>query len=373
MRILIAGGGTGGHVVPALAIARELRDNHNAEVRLLGTARGLETRMVPAAGFPLELIRVGQFNRVSLKTRLITLADLPLGLFRCFTLLRKFRPDVVIGVGGYASGPAMIAAILSRIPTLAYEPNAVPGLANRIVGPWVTAAAVNFESSSKYFRNARVTGVPVRPEFFAIPPRPDDFDLPSDAAPPSLNLLVFGGGLGSRFLNQIMQQIAPALLRYFGTSLKILHQCGGKNYDETLEAYKVSGADSALWQVVPFLDDMPQRFADADLILCRSGATTVAELTAAGRASLLVPFPQSTDDHQLRNAEVLVFAGGAKMLTEQEIYDPTVLLSELIVLLSDHEARHRMANKVRVLAHPGALRRIAEMVNQLASGNQLVK
>ncbi len=168
LRVLIAGGGTGGHVVPALAIARELRDAHAAEVRFVGTARGLETRLVPEAGFQLELIKVGQLKNVSLVTRLRTLFDLPLGVLRCVELLRSFRPQVVIGVGGYASGPAMMAAILLRVPTLAFEPNAVPGLANRLVGRFVSAAAVNLAETTRYFRNATVTGTPVRPEFFAI-------------------------------------------------------------------------------------------------------------------------------------------------------------------------------------------------------------
>ncbi len=170
LRVLIAGGGTGGHVIPALAIARELRDAHGAEVRFVGTARGLETRLVPEAGFPLELIRVGQLKNVSLATRLRTLFDLPLGVMRCVELLRSFKPDVVVGVGGYASGPAMMAAILLRVPTVAFEPNAVPGLANRLVGKWVSAAAVNFEETKRYFRGARVTGIPVRQEFFEIAP-----------------------------------------------------------------------------------------------------------------------------------------------------------------------------------------------------------
>lgn len=362
MRILIAGGGTGGHVVPALAIARELRDHHGAEVRMVGTARGLETRLVPAAGFPLDLIRVGQFNRVSVMTKMRTLFDLPLGLLRCLNLLRKFRPDVVIGVGGYASGPMMMAAILTRTPTLAFEPNAVPGMANRLVGKWVSAAAVNFESSCKYFRNARVTGIPVRPEFFSIAPRPE---MP-ETGTPKLQLLIFGGSLGSRFFNQLMPRIVPSLLRSMKSEVHILHQTGASHYESTLAAYQESGADPARLQVVAYLDDMPQRFADADLILCRSGASTVAELAAAGRASLLVPFPQATDDHQRWNAEVLVEAGGARMLTEKDIYDSSVLLSELIMLLNEHRRRHLMATKVRILAHPDALRQIAEMVVQLA-------
>src|SRR5580700_5630477 len=171
LRVVIAGGGTGGHVIPALAIGRELRDKHGADVRFVGTARGLETKLVPEAGFPLELVRSGQLKNVSLMTRVRTMMDLPLGVLRCVGLLREFRPQVVVGVGGYASGPAMIAAVLLRIPTLAYEPNAVPGLTNRVLGKRVSAAAVNFEQTVNYFRNAEVTGVPVRPEIFEIPIR----------------------------------------------------------------------------------------------------------------------------------------------------------------------------------------------------------
>src|SRR5580700_2851377 len=198
LRVLIAGGGTGGHVIPALAIARELRDSHGAEVRFVGTARGLETRLVPEGGFPLELIQVGQLKNVSLATRVRTMADLPLGVMRCVGLVRSFKPDVVVGVGGYASGPAMMAAILLRISTLAFEPNAVPGLANRLVGKRVSGAAVNFEETTRYFRGAKVTGIPVRREFFEIAPK---------AADGSLRLLVFGGSQGARVLNEVMPKI----------------------------------------------------------------------------------------------------------------------------------------------------------------------
>ncbi len=172
MRVLIAGGGTGGHVIPALAIARELRDAHGAEVRFVGTARGLETKLVPEAGFPLELVRSGQLKNVALMTRVRTLFDLPLGVLRCVGLLREFRPGVVVGVGGYASGPGMLAAVMMGVPTLVYEPNAVPGLTNRWVGRRVSAAAVAFAQTTRYFRGAEVTGVPVRPEIFGLAPRP---------------------------------------------------------------------------------------------------------------------------------------------------------------------------------------------------------
>src|SRR5580692_22977 len=172
LRVMIAGGGTGGHVVPALAIGRELRDKHGVDVRMIGTTRGIEAKLVPEAGFRLELVRSGQLKNVSLMTRVRTMFDLPLGVLRCISLLREFKPQVVVGVGGYASGPAMIAAVLLRVPTLAYEPNAVPGLTNKVLGKRVSAAAVNFAQTTQYFRNAEVTGVPVRPEIFEIPARP---------------------------------------------------------------------------------------------------------------------------------------------------------------------------------------------------------
>src|ERR1700760_1871483 len=174
MRVVIAGGGTGGHVIPALAIAAALKAAYAADICFIGTAKGMETRLVPQAGYRLELIDVGQLNQVSLMTKLKTLTALPQGVVHCLGLLGRLRPQVVIGVGGYASGPAMLAAILRRVPTLVFEPNAVPGLANRLVGKWVSAAAVNFAPTRAFFRNAELTGIPVRPEFFAFPPRAHD-------------------------------------------------------------------------------------------------------------------------------------------------------------------------------------------------------
>ena len=351
MRVLIAGGGTGGHVIPALAIARKLRDEHAAEVRFVGTARGQETRLVPEAGFDLELIHVGQLKGVSLMTRLRTLANLPLGVQRCIGLLRDFKPDVVIGVGGYASGPAMMAAVLLRVPTLAFEPNAVPGLANRLIGKWVSAAAVNFPPSCNYFRNAIVTGIPVRAEFFSLEPKPE-------GAP--LHLLVFGGSQGAHVLNEAMPKIICALLSAF-PELTVLHQAGASQAEQTRQAYIESGADAGRWRVASFLDDMPQRFAEADLILCRSGASTVAELAAAGKPSLLVPFPHAADDHQRKNADVLVQAGAARLLVQAEL-TPETLLRELTALLADRARLRQTGECARRLAHPDAVRTIAEMV-----------
>ncbi len=356
---MIAGGGTGGHVIPALAIARELRDAHGAEVRFVGTARGLETRLVPEAGFPLELIRVGQLKNVSLATRAITLADLPRGGTRCWALLRRFRPHVVVGVGGYASGPAMMAAVMLRMPTLAFEPNAVPGLANRLVGRLVTAAAVNFAETRRYFRNARVTGIPVRREFFAVSAK----GLGS-----SRRLLVFGGSQGARALNQAMPKVAGRLLEMF-PGLDIVHQTGGRHGDSTPALYEQAGLAEPLaagrLRVQPYLDDMVSEFAQADLMLCRSGASTMAELAAAGKPSVLVPFPQAADDHQKKNADVFVAAGAAEMLPEAELTEDR-LLGVVEALLSDESRLRVMGTRARELAHPHAVEEIGALVRELA-------
>jgi UDP-N-acetylglucosamine--N-acetylmuramyl-(pentapeptide) pyrophosphoryl-undecaprenol N-acetylglucosamine transferase len=365
MRVLIAGGGTGGHVIPALGIARELRESHGAEVRFVGTTRGLETRLVPEAGFPLELIQVGQLKNVSLATRVRTLADLPLGVMRCVGLVRSFRPDVVVGVGGYASGPAMMAAILLRVPTLAFEPNAVPGLANRLVGRRVNAAAVNFEETRRYFRGARVTGIPVRREFFAIGELP-----PKEEPSRTVRLLVFGGSQGARIFNEVMPRIAKGLMEEV-PGLRILHQAGAKFAEPVEAAYGASGADATRWEVAAFLEDMPRRFADADLILCRSGASTVAELAAAGKAAVLVPLPTAADNHQLKNAEVFVAAGAAVLRVQSgDAAMESFLSSDLAALLLDPARRREMSRKVRGLAHPDAVRVIGEMVVGLVKARE---
>jgi UDP-N-acetylglucosamine--N-acetylmuramyl-(pentapeptide) pyrophosphoryl-undecaprenol N-acetylglucosamine transferase len=357
LRVLIAGGGTGGHVIPALAIARELRDAHGAEVRFVGTARGLETRLVPEAGFALELVRSGQLKNVSLATRLRTALDLPVGVAECVRLLRYFKPQVVVGVGGYASGPGMLAAILKHVPTLAYEPNAVPGMTNRWLGKWVSAAAVNFEQTAEYFHNAKVTGVPVRPEILALPLRPIDAT--------NLRLLVTAGSNGARIFNEAMPKIATELLAAV-PGLTIVHQAGARNVEATRAAYTASGADPARWSVEAFLTDMPAQYGAADVVLARSGST-VAELCAAGRPSLLVPFAAAADDHQRKNAEVLAEAGAAVMLLERDA-TPAALMEELRRLLLDPQRRAAMAVKARSLARNGALERIAAMVVRLAAG-----
>jgi UDP-N-acetylglucosamine--N-acetylmuramyl-(pentapeptide) pyrophosphoryl-undecaprenol N-acetylglucosamine transferase len=356
LRVLIAGGGTGGHIIPALAVARELVARHSAEVLFVGTPRGLESRLVPAAGFRVQLIEVGPLKNVSLATRLRTLLDIPRSLVACRALIREFNPKVVFGVGGYASGPGMAAALMLHVPTMAFEPNAMPGLANRLVGRRVQAAAVNFPAAAAYFRNAEVTGIPVRPEFFKLPP-------PTGASP---HLLVFGGSQGARLFNITLPAIARALLEAL-PGLTILHQAGARHAETTEAAYRESGADPARWQVNGFLDDMPARFAAANLVMARSGASTVAELAAAGKPALLVPFAAAADDHQTRNAEEMVTAGAAVMLTEADLADHGRLLSSLLELVTSREQLAAMSTAARTQAHPGAAEQIADRLAKLAN------
>ncbi len=354
LKILIAGGGTGGHIIPALAVARALVERHAAEVILVGTARGLESRLVPEAGFPLKLIDVGPLKSVSLMTRLRTLTNLPRSIGDCKRLMREFRPGAVLGVGGYASGPAMVAALRLKIPAIAFEPNAMPGLANRLVGKWVRAAAINFPAAATWFRNPEVTGVPVRPEFFSL-------DAPSGAP----HLLVFGGSQGARTFNTHLPHIIRSLLDEV-PGLTVLHQSGTRNFEATHMGYAASGADPTRWLVRPFLDDMAAEFARAHLIMSRSGASTVAEEAAAGKPALLVPFAAATDQHQRRNAEAMVAAGAAVMLKEFDLDIPDKLLWILAGLITDPGRLATMAAAARTQAHPGAAERIADKLAELA-------
>ena len=359
LRVLIAGGGTGGHIIPALAVARELVERCEAEILFVGTARGMEIRLVPEAGFRLRLIDVGPLNNVSLLTRLRTLWQLPRSIGECKRLIREFQPGVVFGVGGYASGPATEAALRMKIPTMVFEPNAMPGLANRLVGKRVQAAAVNFPQAAEWFHHAEVTGIPVRPEFFSLDPPP--------LAP--LHLLIFGGSQGARLFNNTLPKIVSALLDAV-PGLTILHQSGVRHAVATEAAYQACGADPARWAVRPFLDDMPARFAAAHLVMARSGASTVAELAAAGKPALLVPFAAAADGHQQRNAEAMVQAGAALMLQEAELDAPGTLLEKLTGLLQSPERLSAMAQAARTQAHPAAAERIAERLTELAGDSQ---
>ena len=351
MRAILAGGGTGGHVIPALAIANQLKKSYGAEVLFIGTARGIENRLVPAAGFPLQLVRVGALKNVSLMTRLKTAFDLPRAIWDAGRMINQFAPDVVIGVGGYASGPAMLAAVVKHVPTLAFEPNVVPGFANRMVARFVSAAAVHFEETAKYFRHAEVTGVPVRQAFFEIPPK-------RGGTP---TLLIFGGSQGAHAINEAMIRCLRVLQKE-APGIHILHQTGERDYNDALAAYQSLGASA---EVSKFIEDMPAAFARADLVVCRSGASTVAEIAAAGKPAVFVPFPRAADDHQRINAEALAREGAAVVVEESRLQG--VWLAETIAaLLQDPHRLQKMSQAARSLAHPNAASDIAAMAARVA-------
>jgi len=352
MRVIIAGGGTGGHVIPALAIAQELRSRYLAEVLFVGTPRGIEKRLVPAAGFELRLIEVGALNRVDLATRVKTMLDLPRAMMASSKLIRQFRPDVMIGVGGYASGPVMLMGRILRVPTIAFEPNVVPGFANRLVARTVKTAAVQFEKTCRYFRNCQVTGVPVRREFFSVPPRP------KDATP---TLLVFGGSQGAHAINQAVLEALPQLAAAV-PGLCIIHQTGEKDYVEAQAAYLKHMVTA---EVSPFIDDMPGAFARADLVLCRSGASTVAEITAAGKPAIFIPLPTAADDHQRHNAEILSSGDAARLLPQSQLSGDR-LVAEIVSLKSDRALLAQMSEAARRFAHPDAAATIAAMAARYA-------
>jgi UDP-N-acetylglucosamine--N-acetylmuramyl-(pentapeptide) pyrophosphoryl-undecaprenol N-acetylglucosamine transferase len=352
MRAILAGGGTGGHVIPAIAIAQQLRDNHGAEAIFVGTERGIETRLVPEAGFQLRLIDVGQLNRVSLATRIRTLTALPSAIVAAWRIMTGFRPDVVVGVGGYASGPAMLAAALRGTPSLIFEPNVVPGFANRMVAPMAKAAAVHFEQTCRWFQNCEVTGVPVRREFFDIPRR----------APGSTpTLLLFGGSQGSRALNRALVESLSALAERV-PGIHVIHQTGEREYEQIQAEYlKVS----IRAEVSPFIVDMASAFACADLIVCRSGASTVAEIAAAGKAAIFVPLPTAADDHQRRNAETLAQRNAALVIPESELSSAR-LVETVSTLIMDRPRLDAIGEAARRLAHADAAAHIARMAARLA-------
>jgi UDP-N-acetylglucosamine--N-acetylmuramyl-(pentapeptide) pyrophosphoryl-undecaprenol N-acetylglucosamine transferase len=359
MRAILAGGGTGGHVIPALAIANELKKSYGAEVLFIGTARGIENRLVPAAGYPLQLVRVGALKNVSLMTRAKTAFDLPRAVWDAARMLNEFAPDVVIGVGGYASGPAMLAAVVKHIPTLAFEPNVVPGFANRVVARFVSGAAVHFEETAKYFRHAEVTGVPVRQAFFEIPV------LSNKKRGGTATLLVFGGSQGAHAINEAMIRCLPELRRQ-APGMHIIHQTGERDYNDALAAYRgLTDATGESAEVFKFIEDMPAAFARADLVVCRSGASTVAEITAAGKPAIFVPFPRAADDHQRVNAEALARVGAAVVVEESKL-EGVWLAETIAALLGDSRRLEEMSEAARGLAHPDAARDIARMAAKIS-------
>jgi UDP-N-acetylglucosamine--N-acetylmuramyl-(pentapeptide) pyrophosphoryl-undecaprenol N-acetylglucosamine transferase len=352
MKFLLAGGGTGGHVIPALAVARELR-RRGHESFFVGTAAGLEAKLVPEAGFPLEFVEIGGLNRVGLVRMARTLVRLPVETARTAARLGRWRPAAVFSMGGYAAGPVVLAAWTRRIPMALMEPNAAPGMTNRWMGRVAGRALVNFEETARYFPRgkAELTGVPVRPEFFAIAPKPRG---------ETLTVLITGGSQGSRTLNNAARESWPLFRRAFFRVL-LIHQAGREAYAGIAREFAESGVEG---EVLPFIEDMPGAFAAADLVICRSGASAVAEIAAAGKAAILVPFPFAAYDHQTRNAQVLARAGAARLVPDRE-FTGEKLFQEVTALAGEPGALELTGEAARRFARPGAAARAADSLEEL--------
>jgi UDP-N-acetylglucosamine--N-acetylmuramyl-(pentapeptide) pyrophosphoryl-undecaprenol N-acetylglucosamine transferase len=350
---LMAGGGTGGHVIPALAVARELRHRGHTAF-FVGTERGLESKLVPNEGFPLELIQIGGLKRVGLRQAAATFMQLPVSTLYARRLLKDRRVAAVFSMGGYVAGPPVIAALVRRVPVVIMEPNAVPGFTNRRIARYARRALISFPETARYFPQGRaeLTGLPVREEFFSVPPKPPG---------QKFTLLVTGGSQGSRTLNQAARQSWP-LFRAAALPVRIVHQSGPAACEELRAAFAASGLEG---EVLPFITDMPAAFAEADLVVSRSGAGAVAELAAAGKPSILSPFPFAADQHQLRNAEAFVRAGGARLVEDGEMTGEK-LFSTVARLAADPAELARMGCAAREMAHPGAARRAAEVLEEVA-------
>jgi UDP-N-acetylglucosamine--N-acetylmuramyl-(pentapeptide) pyrophosphoryl-undecaprenol N-acetylglucosamine transferase len=352
VKLLIAGGGTGGHVFPAIAIAQEwLSRGKGREVVLVGTQRGIEMKLVPAADLPLETIRVAGLKGKGGTTLVKNLAMLGTGLSDAFAVLKRQKPAVAFGVGGYAAGPMLLATWLRRIPIVIFEPNAEPGLTNKVLARLAQRIATGYEVSAKgWGARAVVTGCPVRPEFFAIQPR-------TPVKP--FRLLVTGGSQGALPINRAFIEAAELLAKR-KAEIRIVHQTGERDYNNVRAAY---ARHEMQVEVAPFLTNMAERFAWADMIVCRAGAITAAEVAAAGRAAIFIPFGKATDSHQLRNAQEMTNAGAGRLIAEPEL-SAERLTKDIFSLLDQPREIETLSTKARSLAHPDAVREIVDLIEE---------
>jgi len=350
--IILAGGGTGGHIYPGLAVAAELKRRRPAlPVLFVGTRAGLEARLVPAAGFPLRFINSAGIAGKSWPVRLANALRIPWSLVQSAGIVMNGHAGVVVGVGGYASGPVVLAGSMLRRPTLIMEQNAIAGSTNRILAPLVDRVAVTYPETARRLKGrCRVTGNPVRAGFASLPDR---------RVPGRPCLLIFGGSRGARGINRAVMAALPALAA--AENLHIRHQTGSADLETVRAAYSHSDLDA---EVIPYIDDMAGAYAAADLVICRAGATTIAELSATGRAAILVPFPGATGGHQEENGRALATAGAAVLLREAETGEGH--LARLVLsLLADAPRRRRMEAAAASLNAPGAAADVTDMILEL--------
>ena len=358
MRVIIAAGGTGGHIFPGVAIANEInRRDPTTSILFVGTARGLESKIVPRAGFKLELIKVGALKGVSIFERIKSLVGLPMSFVDALRILKRFKPDIVIGVGGYSSGPTLLIAALRRTPTMIVEPNAMPGFTNRVLAWFVDAAALSFADAQRYFGSRGVvTGNPVRVDFAR---------LAKKQRAEKLHVLIFGGSQGAHAINTAVIEALP-LMASNRDRFSFTHQTGERDYESVKEGYVAAGFGQAA-DVRPFIHDMADQFERADVLICRSGATTVAEVAAAGKAAIFIPFPFATDDHQRKNAEAFVRVGAGRMILQKDL-TARRLAQELTRLIENPGEIDRMEEESRGLARIDSTERAVDLAMALVIG-----
>lgn len=348
---LLTGGGTGGHIFPAIAVGRVLRERGN-RLLFVGTQEGMEARLVPEAGFDMEFIRSGGLNRVALRQKVETVLGLPASVLGALRLIRAFRPRAVFSMGGFVAAPVMLAALLGRVPLVVMEPNAVPGLANRAVARRVSKALLSFPEAAAWFppQVVETTGLPVRAEFFNVQAK--------QAGP--FTVLITGGSRGSRTLNRAARESWP-MFRNSRRAVRIVHQTGAAEHEALMQEFSTTGLEG---RVVPFIANMGDAFAEADLVIGRAGAGGVSEIAAAGMPAVLVPFPFAADDHQRKNAEALASAQAARMVLDQEM-NGARLFAEVEELRERPGELQQMRERVRQFAHPGAAERAADILEEL--------
>jgi UDP-N-acetylglucosamine--N-acetylmuramyl-(pentapeptide) pyrophosphoryl-undecaprenol N-acetylglucosamine transferase len=347
----MAGGGTGGHVVPALAVAHELRSRGHSVV-FIGVQRGMEAKLVPAENFPIEWIEIGGLRRVGLRQTLATLAELPWSTWHAERILSRIKPAAVFSTGGYVAGPVLLAALWKHLPVVIMEPNAVPGFTHRNLGRFAARALVTFKETERWFPQSRaeVTGLPIREEFFTVPRKPRGS---------MITVLITGGSQGSRTLNRAVEQSWPLWEK--GTA-RLIHQTGALMFDELAARFRTSGMEG---EITAFLTDMPRAFAEADILVSRAGMGAVSEIAAAGKPSILVPFPAASDQHQLRNAEALEKAGAARLVLDHEM-NGARLVDEVTRLTNEPGLLEKMGAAAKAFAKPGAAKRAADVLEEFS-------
>jgi UDP-N-acetylglucosamine--N-acetylmuramyl-(pentapeptide) pyrophosphoryl-undecaprenol N-acetylglucosamine transferase len=353
VRVILAGGGTGGHLFPGLAVAREFqRRDRMTELMFVGTSQGIEARVVPAEGFPLKFLPVRGLKGRGLRGLWDAAYGVPASVLRSLVIIGDFRPDCILGLGGYASGPLLLAGKLKRVRCAIMEQNLRPGFTNRLLARWVDRVFTSYSGTAAYLRGARVleTGNPVRWQ-----------QLPEIERSEKLTLLVFGGSLGAHRLNIAVVEALESLTD-LAPRITVIHQTGQTDFEAIKSAYDSLPFDA---EVTPFIQRMDEAYARADLVVCRAGATTVAELTAYGKAAILVPFPFAIYDHQRGNAQALEERGAAEMILEQEL-SRQVLASRIRSYFSNPALVASMAARARALGRPDAAARIVEECYALA-------